>query len=89
MLTAANRAPVPRSTIVDCPVLEGTTKTSAVLAKTITGNEVQVTDTISAYFVRVRLEKDGKTLIGCIDRRCFGERETNEIDVGMMMWQCG
>ncbi len=37
-------------------------------------DEVQVTDTINAYFVRVRLDKDGQTKVGYMDRRCFGER---------------
>ncbi|GAC1367405.1 MAG: hypothetical protein NVS3B25_00390 [Hymenobacter sp.] len=75
MKTAAiNRTPVAHTTIVNCPVYDGMTKTSAVLAQTTTGNEVQVTDTINAYFVRVRLDQDGKTRTGYMDRRCFGER---------------
>jgi len=65
--------PVAYNTIVDCPVYDGMTKTSAVLARTTTGNEVQVTDTINAYFVRVRLDKGGQTQMGYMDRRCFGE----------------
>ena len=73
-VAAANRTPVAHTTIVDCPVYGGMSKTSAVLARTITGNEVQVTDTISAYFVRVRLSSNGKTVIGYMDRRCFGKR---------------
>ena len=70
----SNRTPVAHNTIVDCPVYDGMKKTSAVLAQTTTGNEVQVTDTINAYFVRVRLDKNGQTLTGYMDRRCFGER---------------
>ncbi|WP_310393682.1 hypothetical protein [Hymenobacter sp.] len=72
--SGANRTPVPHNTIVNCPVYDGMKKTSTVLAQTIAGNEVQVTDTINAYFVRVRLDKDGKTLTGYMDRRCFGEQ---------------
>ena len=68
------RTPVAYNTIVDCPVYDGMTKTSAVLAQTTTGNEVQVTDTINAYCVRVRLDKGGQTQMGYMDRRCFGER---------------
>jgi hypothetical protein len=71
--SASNRTPVAHNTIVDCPVYDGMKKTSAVLAKTTTGSEVQVTDTINAYFVRVRLEQDGQTKTGYMDRRCFGE----------------
>ena len=70
----SNRTPVAHNTIVDCPMYDGMKKTSAVLAQTTTGNEVQVTDTINAYFVRVRLDKNGQTLTGYMDRRCFGER---------------
>ena len=66
--------PVAYNTIVDCPVYDGMTKNSAVLAQTTTGNEVQVTDTINAYFVKVRLDKGGQTQTGYMDRRCFGER---------------
>ena len=69
-----NHAPVAHNTIVDCPVYDGMKKTSVVLAQTTASNEVQVTDTINAYFVRVRLDKEGKTLIGYMDRRCFGEQ---------------
>lgn len=68
------RTPVAYNTIVDCPVYDGMTKNSTVLARTTTGNEVQVTDTINAYFVRVRLDKGGQTQVGYMDRRCFGER---------------
>ena len=68
------RTPVAYNTIVDCPVYDGMTKSSAVLAQTTTGNEVQVTDTINAYFVRVRLDKGGQSQTGYMDRRCFGER---------------
>ena len=71
---SVERTPVAYNTIVDCPVYDGMTKTSAVLAQTTTGNEVQVTDTINAYFVRVRLDKGGQTQVGYMDRRCFGER---------------
>ena len=71
---AQNNTPVAYNTIVNCPVYDGMKKTSTVLAQTIAGSEVQVTDTINAYFVRVRLDKDGKTQTGYMDRRCFGER---------------
>ena len=70
---SANRTPQPHTTIVDCPVYDGMTKASAVLAQSPTGTVVQVTDTISAYFVKVRLDQGGKTTTGYMDRRCFGE----------------
>ena len=72
--TASNRTPVAHNTIVNCPVYDGMKKTSTILSQTTAGNEVQVIDTINAYFVRVRLDKDGKTMTGYMDRRCFGER---------------
>ncbi len=71
---ASDQTPVAHHTIVDCPVYDGMKKTSAILTQTTSGNEVQVTDTINAYFVRVQLDKDGQTKIGYMDRRCFGER---------------
>ena len=75
MNTAATAViPVAHNTIVDCPVYDGMTKTSTVLSQITSGNEVQVTDTINAYFVRVRLEKNGQTMTGYMDRRCFGEQ---------------
>ncbi|MDB5234040.1 MAG: hypothetical protein JWR44_1033 [Hymenobacter sp.] len=72
--SAGDRAAVAHNTIVDCPVYDGMKKTSTILAQTTAGNEVQVTDTINAYFVRVRLEKSGTSMTGYMDRRCFGER---------------
>ena len=72
--TGANHTPIAHNTIVDCPVYDGMNKTSTVLAQTTAGNEVQVTDTVNAYFVRVRLDKDGQTQMGYMDRRCFGEQ---------------
>ena len=70
LTAAANTAPIPHSTVVNCLVYDGMRKTSTVLSQTIAGNEVQVMDTINAYFVRVRLEKGGRTLTGYMDRRC-------------------
>ncbi len=75
-LRAANvdRKPQPHTTIVDCPVYDGMTKASTVLAQSTSGTEVQVTDTINAYFVKVRLDQNGKSSTGYMDRRCFGMR---------------
>ena len=70
----SNRTPIAYNTIVNCPVYDGMKKSSLVLAQTTAGNEVQVTDTINAYLVRVRLDKDGQTQTGYMDRRCFGVR---------------
>ena len=72
--TSKNTVPVPHTTIVDCPVYDGMTKTSTILSQTTTGNVVQVLDTINAYFVRVRLDKNGLVQTGYMDRRCFGVR---------------
>lgn len=51
--TTTNHAPVAHNTIVDCPVHDGMTKTSTILAQTTASSEVQVTDTINAY-IRAR-----------------------------------
>lgn len=45
------------------------TKTLVILVQSITGAEVQVTDTINAYFVKIRLNTDGKPTTGYTDRR--------------------
>ena len=71
----ANRTPVVHNTIVDCPVYDGMKKTSVVLAQTTGSHKAQVTDTITVYFVRDRLDKDGRTKLGYMDRCCFGERD--------------
>ena len=50
-------------------------KTSVVPAQTTGSHKAQVTDTINVYFVRDRLDKDGRTKLGYMDRCCFGERD--------------
>lgn len=73
-IATADRKPQPHTTIVDCPLYDGMTKTSTILAQSTSGSEVQVTDTVNAYFVKVRIDHEGKTTIGYMDRRCFGMR---------------
>ena len=73
-MAGADRTPVAHNTIVNCPVYDGMTKSSTILANMTSGSEVQVIDTINAYFVRVRFDKAGQTVSGYMDRRCFGER---------------
>ena len=38
------------------------------------GKEVQVMDTVSAYFVKVRVTTNGDTQSGYMYRTCFGKR---------------
>ena len=58
--TASNRTPVAHNTIVNYQVYDGMKKTSTILAQTTAGNEIQVIDTINAYFVRIGLIKMAK-----------------------------
>lgn len=56
---------------LDRPDCTSMTKTLVMLVQSATGTEVQVTDTINAHFVKVRLNKDGKPTTGYTDRRCL------------------
>ncbi len=70
---STERTSVAYNTIVGCPVYDGMSKTSVLLAQPTTGNEVQVINAINACFARVRLDKGGQVRVGYPDRRCFGE----------------
>ena len=67
-------APVTHSSVVECILYDGMTKDSQQLTTVAAGNEVQVMDTVSDYFVKVRLTADGKTMNGYMYRTCFGKR---------------
>ena len=63
----ANRpstGPVPHVTVVECVLYDGMTKESRQLSTVTSGTEVQITDTVNAYFVKVRATADGKTQNG-------------------------
>jgi hypothetical protein len=69
-----NQGPVAFNTVVDCPLYDGMTKQSAQLTTVGSGMEVQVMDTVDAYFVKARVTKDGKTLNGYMYRTCFPQK---------------
>jgi hypothetical protein len=70
----ANQGPVALNTVVECTLYDGMTKQSAQLTTVGSGMEVQVMDTVDAYFVKARVTKDGKTLNGYMYRTCFPQR---------------
>jgi hypothetical protein len=69
-----NQGPVAFNTVVDCTLYDGMTKQSAQLTTVGSGVEVQVMDTVDAYFVKARVTKDGKTLNGYMYRTCFPQK---------------
>lgn len=66
-----NRTPVAYNTVVECTLYDGMTKDSPQLMVVASGMEVQVMDTVDAYFVKARVTKDGKPLTGYMYRTCF------------------
>ena len=65
--------PVARNTVVECILYDGMTKDSPQLTTIGSGNEVQVMDTVDAYFLKVRVTANGKTQNGYMYRTCFGK----------------
>ena len=65
--------PVEHTSVVECILYDGMTKTSKQLTTLSAGSKVQVMDTISAYFVKVRVTEAGKTENGYMYRTCFGK----------------
>ncbi|SET92443.1 hypothetical protein [Hymenobacter actinosclerus] len=65
--------PVEHTSVVECILYDGMTKTSKQLATLNAGSEVQVMDTVSAYFLKVRVTAAGKTETGYMYRTCFGK----------------
>lgn len=68
-----NTTPVAHNTVVECVLYDGMTKQSQQLTTVTSGNEVQVLDTVDAYFLKVRVTADGKTHNGYMYRNCFGK----------------
>ncbi len=69
-----DKTPVAHNTIVDCILYEGMTKSAPQLAAITSGMEVQVMDTVDAYFVKARVTKDGQVISGYMYRNCFSQR---------------
>ncbi|UOQ53737.1 hypothetical protein [Hymenobacter cellulosivorans] len=72
--TRPNRTPVAYNTVVECTLYDGMNKQSTQLMTIGSGMEVQVMDTVDAYFVKARVTKDGKPLTGYMYRTCFPQR---------------
>jgi len=71
--TRTSTAPVAHNTVVECILYDGMTKDSPQLTTIGSGNEVQVMDTVDAYFLKVRVTANGKTQNGYMYRTCFGK----------------
>ena len=65
--------PVAHNTVVECILYDGMTKTSPQLVTIGAGTEVQVTDTVSYYFLKAKVTKEGKTYTGYLQRQCFSK----------------
>ena len=70
----SNQGPVAFNTVVECILYDGMNKQSNQLTTVGSGMEVQVMDTVDAYFVKARVTKDGKTLNGYMYRTCFPQK---------------
>ncbi|WP_400193164.1 hypothetical protein [Hymenobacter sp. B81] len=65
--------PVARNTVVECILYDGMKKDSPQLMTVASGMEVQVMDTVDAYFVKARVtDPTGKAQTGFLYRSCFG-----------------
>ncbi|SNR53375.1 MULTISPECIES: SH3 domain-containing protein [Hymenobacter] len=64
---------VAHNTVVECMLYDGMTKDSKNFGTISSGNEVQVMDTVDAYFVKVRATVNGKTESGYMYRTCFAQ----------------
>lgn len=69
-----NKKPVAHNTVVECILYDGMTKESSQLTNLSVNSEVQVLDTVDAYFVRARVTERGKVLNGYLYRTCFSQR---------------
>lgn len=72
--SSVSKAPVAYNTVVDCVLYDGMTKSSPQLTAVGSGMEVQVMDTVDAYFVKARVTKEGKVFNGYMYRNCFPQK---------------
>ncbi len=72
--SSRNKKPVAHNTVVECILYDGMTKESAQLTNLGVNTQVQVLDTVDAYFVRARVTENGKVLNGYLYRTCFSQR---------------
>lgn len=70
----AAKAPVDRTTAVECILYDGMTKDSPQLAEIKSGMQVQVLDSIDAHFVKARVSSGDKVVTGYMYRTCFPKR---------------
>ncbi|QJX46440.1 hypothetical protein HMJ29_05610 [Hymenobacter taeanensis] len=66
--------PVAHNTVVECVLYDGMNKESKQLTTIGSDTEVQVMDTVDAYFLKVRVTVSGKTENGYMYRNCFSNK---------------
>ncbi|TGD81676.1 hypothetical protein [Hymenobacter wooponensis] len=66
--------PVAHNTVVECVLYDGMSKESKQLTTIGSDTEVQVMDTVDAYFLKVRVTANGKTENGYMYRNCFSNK---------------
>lgn len=59
------------TTAVECILYDGMTKDSPQLAQITSGTQVQVLDSVNAYFVKARVSNGEKVVTGYMYRTCF------------------
>ncbi|UOR04917.1 hypothetical protein MUN82_18495 [Hymenobacter aerilatus] len=67
----ASKSPVERTAAVECVLYDGMTKDSPQLAEIKSGMQVQVLDSVDAYFVKARVSNGDKVVTGYMYRTCF------------------
>ena len=67
----ASRTPATHDAVVQCVLYDGMTKESPQLAVIEPGTKVQVLDSVNVYFVKARVSKGDKVVVGYMYRTCF------------------
>lgn len=71
--SSVSKAPAVDKTVVDCALYDGMTKQATALASLSPETQVQVMDTVDAYFVKARITQNGRVLNGYLYRTCFAQ----------------
>jgi len=68
------KASTERTAAVECILYDGMTKDSPQLAEIKSGMQVQVLDSVDAYFVKARVSNGDKVVTGYMYRTCFPKK---------------
>lgn len=72
--THAATTPTEHTAAVACILYDGMTKDSPQLAEIKSGSQVQVLDSVNAYFVKARVSTGDKVVTGYMYRTCFPKK---------------